>query len=150
MLRIHDPASARRMSLAAADFWLLPGGGVRPGETYRQAAVREVFEETGIADVVLGRCVWTAEYTAEGTDGAPIRVIQRYYVARVPAGLPVSFARHEPLEAASIVGYRWFALSQILEREAEEAFRPPGLGSLFGDLLHAAAGHVEPAPLSLD
>jgi hypothetical protein len=101
--------------------------------------------------MVLGRCVWTAEYTAERTDGVAMRVIQRYCVARVPAGLPVSFARHVPLEAASIVGYRWFALSQILEREAEEAFRPPGLGSLFGDLLHAAAaGHVEPAPLSLD
>jgi ADP-ribose pyrophosphatase YjhB (NUDIX family) len=151
MLRIHHPASARRMKLAAADFWFLPGGGVRPGETYRQAAVREVFQETGIAEVVPGRCVWTAEYTAEGTDGVPMCVIQRYYVARVPAGLPVSFARHEPLEAASIVGYRWFVLSQIIEREAEEAFRPPGLGNLFGDLLHApAAGQVEPVLLSLD
>ncbi|MFG2375678.1 NUDIX hydrolase [Streptomyces sp. NPDC048504] len=34
--------------------WCLPGGHVEPGESFEQAAVREVVEETGIAPRLLG------------------------------------------------------------------------------------------------
>jgi ADP-ribose pyrophosphatase YjhB (NUDIX family) len=136
------------MKLATPDFWLLVGGGVRPGETYEQAAVREIFEETGITEVVLGPCVWTSDYTAAWHDGQPRHVIQRYFVARVPAGIPVTFDGHEALEALTTVGYEWFTLAQVLAREASEAFRPQGLGGLLGDLLTLQLDdRVEPVPL---
>ena len=56
MPRIHDPAAMRRMKLPTPDFWLLPGGGVRPGESCEEASVREVPEVTGNQDVALGPC----------------------------------------------------------------------------------------------
>jgi ADP-ribose pyrophosphatase YjhB (NUDIX family) len=153
MLRIHDPAAMRSMKLPTPDFWLLPGGGVKPGENYEDAALREVFEETGISDVVLGPCVWTADYTAWWWhDGQPMHGIERYYVARVPAGLAVNFDRHEPLEASTTIGYRWFTLDEVVEREAAESFRPPGLAKLLRNLLGARSfeDFGEPLALSLD
>lgn len=43
----HEDAQGR--------FWILPGGGVKPGETLEQAAVREVWEESGARCRILRR-----------------------------------------------------------------------------------------------
>ncbi|GAA4750046.1 NUDIX hydrolase [Gordonia alkaliphila] len=48
--RGHDPQRGR---------WSVPGGHVEPGETFEEAAVREVHEETGL-EVTVGEELWTA------------------------------------------------------------------------------------------
>ena len=48
-------------------YWTLPGGGVEPGETPEAAAVREVWEETGLRATVA-RFLFTEGY---GADGSP-------------------------------------------------------------------------------
>lgn len=148
MLRIHDPSATRGPNPITADFWLLIGGGVQPGETYEQAAYREVVEETGIRDATIGRCVWTQEKLVSNPYGQLQLVRGRFFVGRVASGAPVSFAGHEPLEASTITGYRWFTHQEILTRETGETFLPPGVGTLLTDVLNDTVR--TPVPITVD
>ena len=42
------------------EFWLLPGGGIELGENSKEAAKREMFEETGL-EVSIGKLIWHIE-----------------------------------------------------------------------------------------
>lgn len=55
----------RRGRGAQAGLWAVPGGKVELGETLREAAVREVREETAI-EVDLGPVVWVGESIGPG------------------------------------------------------------------------------------
>jgi 8-oxo-dGTP diphosphatase len=46
------------------DLWLVPGGGIEAGENSKEAAVREVREETGL-EVKIKRLIWHVEEVSE-------------------------------------------------------------------------------------
>ena len=50
ILRWHDRILLCRHEKRGAEHWLLPGGGVRSGETLPQALFRELEEETGLIE----------------------------------------------------------------------------------------------------
>jgi len=102
--------------------WFTVGGGVEPGETYVQAAAREIREETGIRDFVLGPVVWVREGVMKMPE--PMLFKECYFIARCEGGDPVRDA-WTALEHDLIDEIRWWTVPD-LQATPDRVF-PPGL-----------------------
>jgi ADP-ribose pyrophosphatase YjhB (NUDIX family) len=109
------------------------GGGLDPGESFEAAALREIAEETGLNEFVLGPCVWTREHRGQFL-GRPFHVQERLFFARVAAFEPTSDGYTE-LERRVQAEARWWTTVELQASQA--TFAPSRFVALFSDLLQA-------------
>ena len=86
-----------------ADHWYLPGGGVRKGESFAAAALREVEEEVGLTGCTVERILGVYHSRREYKDDHIV-----LFVARAPDGASVHV--HDRQEIAET---GWFALDAL-------------------------------------
>lgn len=104
LLQDQDPARPGELR------WGTIGGAVDPGETLVEAAVREMFEETGI---VVDSGLLTGPLHEDSRpfsyDGVDYLGHSTFFAVALEEDAPVSFAHLEPIEVANVVAARWWA-----------------------------------------
>lgn len=92
-------------------FWVTAGGECDPGESFENAARRELFEETGImADP--GPQIARIEPEFVTVEGEPVRADERYFLVHAENDR-IDTSRHTELERKVMTRHRWFAMEEL-------------------------------------
>lgn len=124
--------------------WITPGGGLDEGETHEQAALRELYEETGLCGVKLGQWIWNRRHIWQWGN-IWNESVERFYLLRVPAFTAAPTALDE-WEKQHMHEHRWWSLADIIAANASEIFVPRRIHELLPPII---AGNLPPQPVDV-
>lgn len=129
LFRYHDEHKA--------PFWSTVGGELKEGESYIEAARRELQEETGFS-LDIGPVLADREDTYAVARSGPARWQERYFLVQYSAsGDGIDRQGWTDEERETIVGWRWWSLAEMRD-QAPGTFLPEWLPDLLASQLNDA------------
>ncbi|KGM29831.1 NUDIX domain-containing protein [Photorhabdus luminescens] len=103
-------------ALAGKSYWATPGGGVELGESFEQAAIRELKEETGIIRDNVGKYIAQRTFEMTLPSGETVLAKERFFVV---------FSNEEEIhthgwtdnEKSVISRHYWWGLDELLKTQ---------------------------------
>lgn len=115
---------------------------MKDGESYEDAAQREMREELGLR-LRIGPCVWRRRQVFP-LFGVLVESIERFFIVRAEAS-DLTLWQEWDIEADHVDGHGWWTPREI--RASTEPFFPTRLGELLDALL---SSRLPDAPLTID
>ena len=126
LFRFHHTDDA----LAGTSHWATPGGGLEPGEAFHAAAIRELYEETGIRVGAVAEPVAHRRVSLTLPCGEEVMAVEQYFVVHVE-DKALSRSHWSSHEKKVMTDHHWWSAQELIA--TKETVWPENLVQLLTD-----------------
>ena len=132
LLKYEDKTVFNNEKPNCKPFWVTPGGTLYKNESFEEAAKRELFEETGLKSIEIGKLVWNRVHNLNWK-GQDTKLIEKYYITHTDE-MEIKLDNLTSNEKKVYRSHKWWVIEEICN--SNEVFFPENIGQLLLDIIN--------------